>query len=205
MAIIGITITKETAFRDSVQPFSNMYFYNNGAGGTPTGTEANNLIDELTAFEKTVHSNAVTFTFGRCWLQALTELGSTMIVQKPLSGAGALGVDTALDKERAFLFRRRAGNDSRGNPVFLRKWYHSCGAFPGSGGLDTGLYSNATGFSSAERTAMANAMDTISNIGGSPGPFDICARSGRDPDPASGWTAHPYLEHHQLGDQWRGA
>jgi hypothetical protein len=205
MAIIGISITKEVSFRDSIQPFSNMYFYNNGLGGSPDNSAANALIDELVAIEKTFHSTQVEFTFARCWLQALTEIGSTMIHQKSLTGLGATASVSGMDRERAYLFRRRAGQDDRGQPVYLRKWYHSCGVFPGAGTeTATNVLMNMTGYTQAARDAMANNVNDISNLATGGGGWNICARSGREPTEAN-WQAHKFLEHHQLGDQWRGA
>jgi hypothetical protein len=205
MAIIGISITKETAFRDSIQPFSNMYFYNNGVGGDPDQAGANNLIDELVAIEKTLHSTAVEFTFGRCWRQGLTEILSVMLHQKPLTGNGTATSNAGLDRERAYLFRRRAGSDNRGQPVYLRKWYHTVGSFPGGpASLSTNITANLTGFTQAERDAMANNVGDISGLAAAGGGWAICAKSGREPTEAN-WQAHRYLEHHQLGDQWRGA
>jgi hypothetical protein len=204
MAIIGLSITKETSFRDSIQPFSNMYFYNNGLGGAPDNAAANNILDELVAIEKSFHSSAVEFVFGRIWLQTLTEIGTVMLHQKPLTGVGLTSTSSSLDKERAFLFRRRAGQDSRGQPVYLRKWYHSCGEFPGSGTLGTPLLANTSGFTDAVRNTMAGNVNDISGLAAGGGGWEICSKGGRAPTEAN-WQAHKYLEHHQLGDQWRGA
>jgi hypothetical protein len=205
MAIVGISITKETSFRDSVQPFSNMYFYNNGLGGAPDSSAAQNMLQELVDKEKTFHSTAVEFVFGRVWLQALTEIGSTMIYQSMLSGLGTQSQNTSMDKERAFLFRRRAGQDSRGQPVYLRKWYHACGEFGGTGTtINSTILANTAGFGDAARTALANRMQGISNIDAGGGGWVICSKGGRSPTEPN-WVAHRYLEHHQLGDQWRGA
>lgn len=206
MPIIGITVTKETAFRSSIQQFSNMYFYNNGVGLPPDAAEAEALLDELVVNEKTFHSNAVEFVYGRVWHQTLLAITSEMIFQKPLAGLGSASGASTLDRERAFLFRWRAGNDSRGQPVYLRKWYHSCGVFPGAvNPLGTGLLANTAGFSGAERTAMEANAQAVANLGGSPGPWDLCAKSGRGISGSVFPTAHPFLEHHQMGDQWRGA
>jgi hypothetical protein len=206
MPIIGITITKETAFRDSVQQFTNMYFYNNGVGGVPGATEAEALIDELVTTEKTFHSAGVEFVYARCWHQTLLAITTEMIFQKPLSGLGALSANASMDKERAYLFRWRAGNDSRGQPVYLRKWYHSNGTFPGNaGGVGSGILANITGFPTGDRTGMGNNAQAVANLGGSPGPWDLCAKSGRGITGSVFPEAHKYLEHHQMGDNWRGA
>ena len=205
MTIVGISITKETTFRDSVQPFSNMYFYNNGLGGTPDQTGANAMLDELVALEKTFHSTAVEFVFGRIWLQALTQIGSVMLHQKQLSGQGATTTIPTMDKERAFLLRRRAGQDERGQPVYLRKYYHSCGELVGGANhVSSAILQNVSGFSQANRDAQANAVNSISDLAAGGGGWEICSKGGRAPT-QPGWQAHQYLEHHQMGDMWRGA
>jgi hypothetical protein len=207
MPIIGITITKETAFRDAVQQFTNMYFYNNGVGGVPDQTAAEALIDELVVSEKKWHSNAVEFVYARCWHQTLLQITTEMIFQKALSGLGGGGAAaTSMDKERAYLFRWRAGNDVRGQPVYLRKWYHTGGGFGTAvSAPPAGLLQNVTGWTSGDRTAMSNLAQEVANLGGSPGPWDLCAKSGRGITGSVFPEAHKYLEHHQMGDNWRGA
>jgi hypothetical protein len=204
MAIAGVSITKEVAFRDSVQPFSNVYYYNNGLGTQPTESQADDLINAIVTAEKTFHSTLVTFAFARCWHQTLTEIGTVMLKQKALTGTGSAASDSGLDKERAFLFRWRAGLDSRGAPVYLRKWYHSCGVFPGGALLGT-VIANATGFTSAQRTAMAGNANALRNVTAGGQSWELCAKSGRAISGGEQAVAHQYLEHHQLGDQWRGA
>jgi hypothetical protein len=204
--IIGITITKETAFRESVQPFSNMYFFNNGIGNVPGENGAEVLLDELVNKEKARHSNLVEFTFGRVWLQTLLQSTTVMIFQKPLSGTGTASADAGMDKERAYLFRWRAGNDSRGNPVYLRKWYHTCGVFPGGPSpIPAGITANTLAFTAAQRTAMASSAAAMAGIGGAGDPWELCAKSGRGLTEGQTPESHRFLEHHQLGDQWRGA
>lgn len=206
MARIGISITKEVGFRDSIQPFSNVYFYENGfLGSFPGEAGAEGLIDGLVALEKTFHSSLVEFTFARCWSQGPTEAGNEMIFQKPLTGTGSTAMDNGLDRERAYLFRWRAGSDTRGKPVYLRKWYHSCGAFPGvTIPLGATLVGNLVGFSTAQRSAMQTNAAAVTERAGDNGPWRLCSKGGREVDVDTP-EAHRYLEHHQLGDQWRGA
>jgi hypothetical protein len=206
MPIIGITITKECPFRDSTQQFTNMYFYNNGVGTVPGQTEAEALIDSLVTLEKTWHATNVEFVYARCWHQTLLAITTEMIFQKALSGLGSASGVAGFDKERAFLFRWRAGNDSRGQPVYLRKWYHSCGQFGGfSGTISSSVLDNTTGFSAGQRTNMANEVQKVANLGGTPGPWNLCAKSGRGITGSVFPESHRYLEHHQMGDNWRGA
>lgn len=204
MARIGISITKTTPFRNSTQDFSNVYYYEDALGGLPSAAAATTLINELVTFEKTVHATVVTFKVGRLWSQGATPAASDMIQQANLSGGGSLAGDASLDRERAFLFKLRAGNDSRGQPVFLRKWYHSCGAFPGVGGsLNTQILANLSGFNQTQRDNMVTNMQTIGAIGGGTEPWKLCSKTGRSPTAGAGWVCHPFLEHHQLGDMWR--
>jgi hypothetical protein len=201
MARIGISITKSVAFRNATQEFSNVYYYQN-SGALPDETSANALIDELVTFEKTIHGSSVTFVRGRCWSQVGSPSSNNMIAQKNLSGTGSLTPNATVDRERAFLFKIRAGVDSRGNPVWLRKWFHACAVFPGMS-LDTTILANSTGFSQGQRDGGTSAMSTISAIGGGTEEWKLVSKAGRAIDSGATWVAHPFLEHHQLGDQWR--
>jgi hypothetical protein len=203
MARIGLSITKSTAFRNSTQEFSNVYYYGNGAGQLPNATDAESLLDTLVTLEKAIHSTAVTFVRGRVWSQVGTPSQNEMIVQKNLSGTGSRTQVTSLDKERAFLFRIRAGVDTRGNPVYLRKWYHACGEFVTGQGISAGILAGTSGWSTAERDAQANAMNSIKNFVVNGVTWNLVSKSGRDYGAGNNFTAHQFLEHHQLGDQWR--
>jgi hypothetical protein len=204
MAIVGISVTKEGAFRDSVQPFSNVYFYNNNLGGAPDETGALAMIDEIVTFEKQIHASTVTFAYARCWHQTLLQATTVMLAQKPLSGVGAAGDVGNMDRERAYLLRWRAGNDSRGNPVYLRKWYHTFGGFGSQyTTVATGVLANTTTILAASRTAIETKAAEMTNLAAGGGGWELCAKSGRGHDFATP-NCHPYLEHHQLGDQWRG-
>jgi len=202
MSHIGISITKSCPFRDSVQEFSNVYYYENVGGALPSPSEADALIDELVAFEKTIHSSSVTFVRGRCWSNGGSPGTSDMISQKLLSGVGTNGA-RLIDAERAYLFRLRAGNDSRGNAVYFRKWYHTLGAAPGGLSPNANVQQNVSGYTVGERGTMAGVIATIGGIGGGVEPWHIEAKSYRKATAGANWDAHKYLEHRQLGDMWR--
>lgn len=201
MTRIGISITMETAFRDSVQPFSNVVYYD-GLSARPSVSQADTLIDELATKLRPMHSTLVSFKRGRLWEQTNDKATTEMVSQKNLSGTGSASADATMDKERALLFRLRAGVDSRGNPVYLRKWFHICGQISGQTQTST-ITSNATGWSQAQRDAQVAAMNTIGSCGSGGTQGAICSKKGRLPTAGALWEAHKYLEHHQLGDQWR--
>lgn len=201
MPRIGVSITKSASYRGATQEFSNVYFYE--VLSTPTVTQADTIIDNLVTLEKTFHSTLVTFVRGRLWLETGNKLTSEMISQKTLSGAGARASVASFDPERAFLFRIRAGVDSRGNPVYLRKWYHSIGNFSSLNTVSSSQLAQGASFSTTERGNNVTAMQAISDANGSPLTPRICAKGGRLPDASASWVAHQWLEHHQLGDMWR--
>lgn len=201
MPRIGVSTTKSTPFRGSSQEFSNVYYYE--VLSNPTQAQADTFIDNLTALEKTFHSSAVTFVRGRCWTETGNKATSEMISQKNLSGSGARTSVASFDPERAFLFRLRAGNDVRGNPVYLRKWYHAVGQFSSTAIVGAGHLTQATAFSGADKTALVAMMSAIGDANGSPLTPKICAKGGRLPGAGEVWTSHTWLEHHQLGDMWR--
>lgn len=203
MPRIGVSITKSCNFRGATQEFSNVYYYE--VTSYPDVTQSDTIIDNLTALEKTFHASTVTFVRGRLWKETGSKLTSEMIEQKNLTGAGARTTVASLDPERAFLFRLRAGVDSRGNPVYLRKWYHSVGNFSATVTVTAGHMTQSTAFTSGERGTLVTAMNGIGDANGSPLAPKLCAKGGRLPDVGATWSAHQWLEHHQLGDMWRAS
>jgi hypothetical protein len=204
VARVGISITKSVSFRGVQQEFSNVYYYDGGIS-TPSVVQADAMIDELVTIEKTFHSTLVNFMVGRLWSQGGSPSTNNMISQKTLSGTGARATFNNFDRERAFLFRLRAGVDSRGQPVYLRKWYHSCGLFTGSLSLLVGHLENTTSFTAGERDSLEAQMGSIGSLSSGGGGWVLCAKSGRLPTAGQTWEAHKFLEHHQLGDMWRAA
>lgn len=201
MVRIGISITKSTPFRNSVQEFSNVYYYE-GYPDYPNVATAEGFIDTVSDREKQLHGTGVTFVRGRLWKQVGTPSANEMIAQKNLSGTGAQAPDTVWDKERAFLFRLRAGNDSRGNPVYLRKWYHSLSGLAVVS-ITSAQHAQTAGFSTANRASLAGLVDVMKTLGPVGNQGNLCSKSGRPYGTGQNFEAHQFLEHHQLGDQWR--
>jgi len=184
-----------------VQEFSNVYYYD-GLAGRPSTSEADTLIDQVASREKANHASDVTFVRGRLWEQTGDKATTEMLSQKNLSGTGAMTVQSGLDKERAWLFRLRAGVDSRGNPVYLRKWFHFHAAFA-SASVSNPIMENNSGFTAAQRTFLEGLINNIGSIGSGTTLGSLCAKHGRQPTAGAQWSAHAFLEHHQFGDQWR--
>jgi hypothetical protein len=196
MPTIGISITKRCTFRDSLQEFSNVYHYNVAA--LPSQATAEGFITELVNIEKGFHATHTTFVRGRLWSAGGTNAQNNMIAQVTLSGTGSLSPIANMDRERAFLVRWPAGSDSRGKPVFLRKYYHS-GAAVGTATPGATQLEQTAGFTQAQRDSYAGIMNNVRVL--SAGQLNLVAESGRQTQgPAEG---HKYLEHHQFGDQWR--
>jgi hypothetical protein len=198
----GVSVTKSISFRGAAQEFSNTYFYEMSIG-TMSQAIAENLLDQVVALEKAIHGNTVSFVRGRVWSAGGTKAENEMIFQKPLSGTGAdSNVGSSIDRERAFLVRIRAGQDSRGRPVYLRKWWHlDISAIQGTS-ISAGQMQNTAPLTTAQRNHLASKYDQFKQITALTMTFNLCSEKGRD---ITGDTVcHPYLEHHQLGDMWRG-
>lgn len=201
MPIVGVNITKSVSYRGVAQNFGNTYYYQ-----TPLPviqSVADSLIDNIVAKERPIHSTQVSFVYARCWSAGGTKAENNMIQQKALSGFGSGPSALAgQDRERAFLVRFRAGVDSRGNPVYLRKWWHlTAGAVSGNTIAVAQLEQTAQ-LSSTLRTALEGIADGFKSITALPQNFDLVSEKGRSITGAT--QAHPYLEHRQLGDAWRG-
>lgn len=204
MTRVGISITMSVTFRSAVQEFSNVIYYD-GLTGRPSVSAADGLIDELVTKLRPLYANTVSFKRGRIWEQTGDKATTEMISQKNLTGTGSGGsANGNMDKERAYLFSLRAGVDSRGNPVKLRKWIHACFDL---GGITTAgdILANNAGFSTAQRNTLAGLVSGLGSCGSGATLGTICSKVGRTSTSGANWEAHPYLEHHQLGDMWRAS
>lgn len=199
MGQITIAITKRVAFRDWTQEFANVYTYTSSAAN-PDQAGASDLIDELVTFEKTIHGSDVTFVIGRCWSSGGSISSNVMLDEHNLSGTGSRGTHSGLDRERALLVQVPCGIDSRGHTIRLKKWYHTCGAPTGVTFTST-ILENKGSIDPTSRANFANAVATgILQIGPS-NQWLLSSNAGRQFNDEV--TCHRYLEHHQLGDQWR--
>lgn len=193
---VGIQIVKKVVFRDASQEFQNVYHYRLDTAVTAPD-EA--LVDAVVAIERDFHSTDVTFVRGSVWKSGGSPLENTMRFQKNLTGTGNQSTSSTHDRERAVLIRWPAGKDIRGRNVYLRKWFHSCGNVILES-FALAVYQNSTGLSALQRSNIASSANRLHTIHADL--WRLCAESGRLPTgPAE---CHPYLEHHQLGDAWRG-
>jgi hypothetical protein len=194
---IGISITKSVNYRGVEQEFTNTYHYVTPGAGVAGDHAA--LVAEIVAIERDLHSSDVTFRRAKVWSTGLGQQNNEMLHQQSLSGTGNQIVGGSMDRERAFLMQWPAGKDSRGKPVFLRKWFHSCG---GANGYDptSGVLQQTSAIPESGRDAVSNKANGLRIIG----PLDewlLVAQSGREHTGPG--RIHKFLEHHQLGDMWR--
>lgn len=200
MAVHGLSITKRVLFRGFQQEFSNVYHYYHST--ELDGTEADSLIDAVKAIEVGLHSTDVTFVVGRCWSAGGSSAANAMISEKALSGTGTQATNASMDRERAVLAQWPAGVNTRGRPVYLRKWYHSCGGIAGVNFAAAAIHQNTQEIASADRTTIAAAVDAVEEVVVNAKNMQLVAKSGRL---RTGPLAiYRWLEHHQLGDKWRG-
>lgn len=202
MPRVGVSITKSVTFRGVAQEFSNTYYFESGVGSFGS-VEGDALIQAVVVLERPMHANTINFVRGRAWTTGGTPGSNQMVSVVPLTGQGTGGSESqAMDRERAFLVRARAGNDSKGRPVYLRKWWHLCLASVNAVGIDNTMLQNTGTLTTAQRSQLETWFNGFKTITSPGGPYVLCAESGRDIDGST--TAHKYLEHHQLGDMWRG-
>jgi hypothetical protein len=199
MGQIAIAITKTVPFRGAAQPFTNTYHYGS-VGLNPGEQPAQALIDEVVAIEQQLHTTGVAFDSARVWSSGGTISQNQMILEVSLSGTGSETAVAGIDPERAVLVQWDAGVDSLGRRVRLKKWYHSLGRTAGQGWTSAHI-GQTTAFTTAIRNAIAAKADELTRIGGL-NEWGLIAESGRERDGIAP-VCHPWLEHHQLGDQWR--
>lgn len=203
MGQITVSILKKCAFRGAVQHFSNTYTYRSPGLNPSTTIAQDAIIDEIVNKEKAFHSTAVTFVKARMWSSGGSRAENVMLREKSLSGTGTAPTVTAFDPERAVLVQWEAGKDNRGRTVRLKKWYHVNGSF-GNIAIAASHLTQQASFSAADRDAIANQADGLTRVGVSPEVWGLTAESGRERTGDGKPRAHAWLEHHQLGEEWRG-
>lgn len=194
--IIGVSITKQVSFRGVQQEFSNVYHYT--FPGAVTGPWED-IVDEIKAFEVPWHSTDVSFVRAAVWSAGGSPGSNQMLFQKDLSGTGSSTNNASMDRERAVLIRWPAGFASNGKPVFLRKWYHSCGAFAGNT-FSAGVLQQTSPLTGTQIASIAAAADAATSVGITED-WELCSPTGRVWEDNA--QCHTWLEHHQLGDMWR--
>jgi hypothetical protein len=179
------------------QEFSNVFHYKNAL--VPTPGDFSGIRDEMKTTLVALHSTDVSFVRYRVWSFGGTPAENNMLEQGTLGGTGSQATNASMDRERAFLIRWPAGEDIRGKPVYLRKWFHSCGA---ANGITVGgaVLQQTTALISTQRSAIADKANELRNVGTTEA-FELCSSKGRFAEGNA--QCHAWLEHHQLGDAWR--
>lgn len=202
MGRLGVSITKSTSWRGVAQEFSNTYYYE--VVNQPNATVANEIIDALVVKEKAQFSANNTFVRAKAWSAGGSKAENQMLVQKNLTGTGTPTGGSTQSKEHAYLVRIRAGNDSRGNPVYLRKWWHLDVTLIAGSSITNGMFQGTAQLNQSQRDALvafANDIKSLTLVTNGFTTATLVAKNGRQ---ITGDTvAHPYVEHHQLGDMWR--
>jgi hypothetical protein len=119
--ILGISISKSTTWRGTAEEFANVYHYDATAD-----TMAVDVIDAVVAEERKVMGNNVNFLRAQAWGPADgTKLQSQMLVQKNLTGVGAVATGEITAKEMAAVVQWDTGRvNTRGGKIFYRKYLH---------------------------------------------------------------------------------
>jgi hypothetical protein len=199
MAIFACSIIKSVNFRGVQQLFANVYHYQ---GTLPDATQAAAIATHLRNLEGPWHSTDVAFNSYKLWSAGGSSTANQMIAQGSLSGLGTQSVNQAIDRERAVLMRANNGTDSRGRPVYMRKWYHCCGSCNGVTFAGVGILGNYVQIPAGDRATLVTAFNNFLSITVNSVSYTLC--SPRGVNNSGGAQCHPYLEHHQLGDTWRG-
>lgn len=206
MAVFALAVTKSVEWRGGTQPFSNVYHYVTQAG-EPFDDDA--AIDEVVAAERLVHTTDVTFQTARTWgptsdtagggaIQPLNPASESVTrVIRDLTGTGSRAFDADCYKELAFLCVWPLGRyGTRNRPQYLRKWVHTMSI----AGLTDGQKAGSDVIDPAGFAVITDYIADVRNVGPVEG-YGLSTAAGREP--ISPGVMYDYLEHHQLGDQWR--
>jgi hypothetical protein len=133
--ILGVSITKSCNWRGIEEEFSNVYHFD-----TTVETTSDEVINGVVNAERQIYGDNVKFVKGQAWGPADgTQLQSQMLLQKPLTGFGALVTGAKTAQELTAVVSWDTGRvNTRGGRIFLRKYAHV-------GRIDTSLEDVAKG------------------------------------------------------------
>lgn len=129
-SVVGITIVKKFTYRgDASEEYSNTYHLD---GAIPANAAAwRTLFDALVAAEKTVYTSAVSVVRGYGYdsdaadANAVWSVDLTVSPNTPVPGTLSLGSGTPAPGDSAVWVRwKTSRNNSRGKPIYLRKYFH---------------------------------------------------------------------------------
>ncbi len=170
--ILGVSIEKELTWRGQAEQFANVYHFD-----TDAGYMSEDLVQAVIAVERPAFSTQVKFRRAKVW--GPTDQGviaSEMLLQADLTGTGSRASNFLTGFELAAVVSWNTGRkNSKGGPVFLRKYLH-VGAITTAGGPELGN----TALPSQDLDILRNYGNGIKNVGGATGlAANLCDKKGR--------------------------
>lgn len=198
--LIEVTTPKRCAYRGSVEGFSNVYIYRLLTSAISEEV-AQALADEVIENERALHGPSVQHV--ACNISTPLYLNSdvTAFYQFPYDSA-LPGSAPTMDPERAIFIQWPAGRNVKNRPVTLRKWYHPCDVNIEQVTFTSGMQAQQSQITSTLRGILATVAQNLAQIGPGPADFiELVSPTNRErTGPA---VCYPWLEHHELGEQWR--
>jgi hypothetical protein len=195
LPIYGISISKQSSWHINPERWDNVYHYFFAAALDVA--QAQNLVDQIVAAEKSCHSSSVAFLQARVWEAGGTPSENETILIATLSGTGTMTSVQAIWKECAVVVRcETTRNTSTGRRIYLRKYYRCVHLNAAGGGAEVGIAALTT----SHRAPMVAAFETLREVSVTPGPINVqlCAPGGQLVSDARPVTALPDLHVRQF-------
>src|SRR5688500_3563315 len=176
MARYGLNILKSCSFRLATQHFGNTYYYEAPVPDTDTAA-LNALIDSVVALERAQHATSVSFVRARLWSQIGTPSQNQMLIDRVLTGLGSGSASGSIDKERAFLIRFKAGQDSKGRDVYLRKWFHLDVGALATNSITPGQIAQTSALNSTQKGALETFGNNLKSVPRTGGTWDLVSKN----------------------------
>jgi hypothetical protein len=169
VSIWAVSVTKKASWKGALELHSNIYHYKipliEGAGSM-TITQAEALLADVVATEKTIMSNSHTYTTGRVW--GPVELGkavSDTVLIKDLTGTGGLSARGAYVSlaDCVVISMRTGRDDARSRPVYLRKYMRTL-IGPGGGVFGSNQVAQIDPLNTSDVNAAVAFADNIAGV-----------------------------------------
>lgn len=173
--IVAVHVTKTTKWRNKQEEFENVYHFDTPTINTESGYV--DLVNQLVAAEKLIHTSAVTFKQARVHGPTNgTKEQDIMRAVVDLSGTGSASPTVQMAAELCYVASFYVGRSAKGYKRFLRKFLHT-GAVFGSGATDFMAFGRDP-LGANQKTLVTNFMNDIKTIEVATFNNDLCTPQG---------------------------
>lgn len=199
--LLEAAVLQKCKYRGSIEAWTNVYIYRVPFVQPPTQENMQQVAQEIYDNHNNILGASVQIQ--RVSFSTPEYLASDIEVFAQFEFDTAMpGTAPTMDPERAVLVQWPAGRNTKNRPVYLRKWYHPCNTSTVPATYDSSNMAQQSEIVASQRQQIETYAQNLAQVGPGPADFwELVSPTNRErTGPA---RCYPWLEHHELGEQWR--